>query len=398
MTGRQPALTTSHEHSGPHIPDFEKDAQSIAAYDEARLRYERREASDAETKTRAAFTKKRDAIRAEIAVAASLLEERRMKAQKALSIYASRYPHRMERNKPVKPSFWESVLSFGSAGRLYRRAVQTAADATAAQSLRRRKEHDEEELEQQLKRALYLQEESIKKRMESAEGTDAFHARPGIAVLFKRVEEIKAERALYRARLERGDVSPIEQRDREFSERKIGHLEAPFAGVTIVRVVRYGDLSYYLLRDLERHLLYLPYDPRLEPLIENVFDVYRLADAFEVKLTRGADGRPMPPLQHYLTNYKDEEVARSEFRKARTALRTPRTDLPPMTLIDANEQMLLDLLANFARTLTPPTTVAGAAAAAAAAVAPGTAATATGAAAASEPEVIEHLPAPTPEN
>jgi hypothetical protein len=133
-------------------------------------------------------------------------------------------------------------------------------------------------------------------------------------------------------------------------------------------------------------------------LIENVFDVYRLADAFEVKLTRGADGRPMPPLQHYLTNYKDEEVARSEFRKARTALRTPRTDLPPMTLIDANEQMLLDLLANFARTLTPPTTVAGAAAAAAAAVAPGTAATATGAAAASEPEVIEHLPAPTPEN
>jgi hypothetical protein len=385
-------LTTSHDHSGPQIPDFEKDAQSIAAYDEARLRYERREASDAESKTRAAFQKKRDAIRAEIAVAASLLEERRIKAQKAMAIFASRYPHRVDRNKPLKPSFWESLLSFGSAGRLYRRAIQTAADATAAQSLRRRKEHDEEELEQQLKRAIYLQEESIKKRMESAEGTDAFHARPGIAALHKRVEEIKAERAAYRARLEKGEVAPLEQRDREFLERKIGHLEAPFAGATIVRVVRYGELSYYLLRDLERHLLYLPYDPRLEPLIENVFDVYRLADAFEAKLTRGADGRPMPALQHYLTNYKDEEVARSEFRKARTALRTPRTDLPPMTLIDPNEQMLIDLLAGFARTLGPPS--AAAVQAAATAVPP--AQDAVGKPAEAE-AAVDHMPAPTPE-
>jgi hypothetical protein len=347
-------LSTSHDHSGTHIPDFEKDAQSIAAYDEARLRFERREASDAESKTRAAFQKKRDAIRAEIAVAASLLEERRIKAQKAFNTYATRYPHRIDKNKPVKPSFWESLLSFGSAGRMYRRAFQTAADATAAMTLRRRKEHDEEELEQQLKRAIYLQEEQIKKRMESQEGTDAFHARPGMAALFKRVEEIKAERERYKARLEQGEVPPLEQRDREFSERKITHLEAPFAGITIVRIVRYGDLSYFLLRDLERHLFFLPYDPRLDPLIENVIDVYRIADAFEAKLTRGADGRPMPVLQHYITNYKDEEVARSEFRKARTALRAPRTDLPPMTLVDTADQALLDLLGTFARTLGPP--------------------------------------------
>jgi hypothetical protein len=346
-------LTTSHEHSGPHIPDFEKDAQSIAAYDEARLRFERREATDAEAKTRQAFEKKRDAIRAEIAVAASLLEERKIKAQKAFNAYSARYPQRIDGKRPIKPSFWESLFSLGSAGRLYRRAVQTAADATAAQTLRRRKEHDEEELEQQLKRALYLQEDAIKKRMESQEGADAFHARPGMAALHKRVEEIKAERIAYKARLERGEVPPLEQRDREFLERKIAHLEAPFAGVTIVRVVRYGDLAYFLLRDLERHLFYLPYDARLEMLLDHVFDVYRIADAFEAKLTRAADGRPMPALQHYLTNYKDEEIARSEFRKARTALRTPRTELPPMTLVDAADQSLLDLLGNFARTVGP---------------------------------------------
>ena len=33
--------------------------------------------------------------------------------------------------------------------------------------------------------------------------------------------------------------------------------------MTIVRVVRYGGLTYYLFRDLERHLYHLTYDARL---------------------------------------------------------------------------------------------------------------------------------------
>jgi hypothetical protein len=346
-------MTTSNEGPGPTIPDFDKDAQSIAAYDEARVRYERREAGDAESRTRNSFNKKRDAIRAEIAVAASLLDERRMKAEKAFKQYATRYPHRVDRNKPLKPSIWESLLSLGTAGRMFNRAITTAADAIAAQTLRRRKEHDEEELEQQLKRALYLQEDSIKKKLEGAEGIAAFHARPGVAVLHKRVEEIKVERARYAQRLEKGEIPPPEQRDREFAERKIAQLEAPFVGLTIVRVARYGNLSYFLLRDLERKIYHLSYDPRLEPLVENVIDVYRLADSFEAKLSRGPDGRPMAVADHYAANFKDEEVARSEYRRARTALRAPRTDLAPMTFTEPAEQQLVDLLATFARTIGP---------------------------------------------
>jgi hypothetical protein len=346
-------LTTPTDSTGPVIPDFEKDAQSIAAYDEARIRFERREAGDAESRTRSSFTKKRDAIRAEIAVAASLLEDRRDKAEKAFKNYANRYPQRVDRNKPMKPSIWESLMSLGNAGRMYNRAVTTAAEAIAAQSLRRRKEHDEEELEQQLKRALYLQEDAIKKKLEGAEGMAAFHARPGVAVLHKRVEEIKVERARYAQRLEKGEVPPNEQRDREFALHKIAQLEVPFTSITVIRVARYGNLSYFLFRDLERKLYHLAYDPRLEPLIENVVDVYRLADSYETRLARGADGRPMAVADHYAANFKDEEVARSEYRKARTALRTPRTDLPPMTFVGPEEQQVVDLLANFARTIGP---------------------------------------------
>ncbi len=132
--------------------------------------------------------------------------------------------------------------------------------------------------------------------------------------------------------MEKGEVPPNEQRDREFSERKITQLEVPFAGMTIIRVARYGSLSYFILRDLERKLYHLAYDPRLEPLIENVIDVYRLADSFEANLSRGPDGRPLAVADHYAANFKDEEVARSEYRRARTALRAPRTDLAPMTV------------------------------------------------------------------
>lgn len=335
--------------NGPQIPDFEKDAASIAAYEEAKQRFERREASDAESKTRNSFAKKREAIRAEIAVAASLLEERRNKAQRALTAYAARYPKNMDRNKPLKPGLWQNLFSFGQAGRLFNSTVKTAADALQAQSLRRRKEHDEEELEVQLKRALYLQEESIKKKLESTEGIDAFHLRPGVSVLYKRVLEIKSERAHYAERLAKGAVPPTEQRDREFSERKISQLEAPFSNMIIARAARYGDFTYFLLRDNERRLFHLAYDPRLEPLIDSVFDVFRLADAFEAKVSRGSDGRAMSMMDHFAQCYRDEEVARNEYRKQRQALRAPR-DYPVQQVLDATEQQLIEILATFART------------------------------------------------
>ena len=347
------AALTSANGSGPEIPDFERDAQAIAAYEDAKIRYERREAQDAEAKARAAFNKKRDVIRAEIAVAASLLEEKQSRAKKALENFARHYPNRMDKNRPIKPGFWENLTSLGRARRMYWRCINATEDARQAQTLRRRKEHDEEELEQQLKRSLYLQEESIKKRLESPEGIAQFHARPGIAVLWKRVEEINAERAAYAARLEKGDVSPQEQRDREFAERKITQLEAPFAGASIIRVSRYGDFTYYILRDLEKRLYRLSYDPRLEPLLDTVFEVYRLADSYEAKQSRAQDGRPLSGLDHYQLILKDEELARSEYRKQRNALRAPRTDIPPITPANDQESTLLDLLASLARTVVP---------------------------------------------
>jgi hypothetical protein len=355
--GSNAAVTTpaepTGESTGPEIPDFEKDAASITAYQEARQRFERREMQDAESKIRSQYAKRREAIRAEIAVAGSLLEQRVEKAQKALAAYARRYPKRMDRNKALKPSFMETLLSMGAAGRMYRATQRTAAEASDAHNLRRRKEHDEEELETQLKRALYLQEDSLKKRLTSQDGIDVFHKRPGVEILWKRVEEIRKERVTYLARLERGEVPPAEQRDRDFAERKIHPLEMPFAGVLITQIASYGDLHYVIVRDLEKQLFALPYDPRLEPLLDQVFDVFRLADTYEAKLRRGSDNKPFTALDHFFACFKDEETARHEYRKQRTQLRQPR-DLPAMPLDNPADQATVDLLVAFARTIGPP--------------------------------------------
>lgn len=346
----EPSAAPLPTTSGYAIPDFDKDAATIASFEDARRRFERREMQDAESRLRSQYTQKRDAIRAEIALSGQLLDQRVERAQKAFAAYAASYPNNVDGKRTIKPSLFQVIFSLGRASRLYNGAVRATQAVTEAQSLRRRKEHDEEELDQQLKRALYLQEDSLKKRLTAPEGHEDFHKRPGVELMWKRVQEIQAERAAYAARLERGEVPPMEQRERMFTEFKVHVLEAPFSGALIVKVLSFGDMHYFLLRDLERRLYSLPYDPRLEALFDQVIDVYRIADSFEVKLTRRDDGKPFTALDHYFACYKDEEVARAEFRKARTALRTQR-NFPAMPTIDGGEEMLVNLLAGFARTI-----------------------------------------------
>jgi hypothetical protein len=350
-------VTPSPGSRDPIIPDFKSDAATVAAYADARVRFERRIASDAEERTRAAYAKKRALIRAEIAAAASFVDDRKEKAERALRSYGRRYAHRIVGgNKPVKPSFWEILFSFGWADRMFKHALMTADEVVQAQSRRRRWQRDEDELEAQVHRTLYLEDDARKKFFEGPDATAAFHAEPGASGLNKRVVEIKAERLRYATRLGNGEVSPTEQRDRAFAEQQISPLGLPFSGMAIVRITRYGNLTYFILRDLEGKVCSLGYDLRLEPLIDSVMDAYRVADSYEVRLSPSPAGTPMTVADHYAANFKDEELGRSEYRKARVALRTPRSDIPPMILhmtlkVETNERDIVDLLASFARML-----------------------------------------------
>lgn len=340
------AAAPSPAHArGFEIPDFVADAQAIASFHAARERFERGEAQAAEDEVRKGFQRKRDALQVEVNTAEAVIAEREGKWQKAIEAYARRYPSLVERGKPRRPAFFANLMSFGAAGRMYQATMSASADLNDARSLRRRKEHEDEELDKQLRRALGQLEEALKEKTASKEHHEKFLARPGNAALAKRVAEIQAERAAYAARLERGEVSPLEQRDRYFTQVAAKLLEAPFTGAAIVGIETYGDVSYLIFRDRERQHYYAEHDARLEPLADAVFDVYRIADRFEAKFHR-RDGKPMSLADHLTEFLRDDELARSEARKLRAALRAPR---PAAARPAPPNRSVLDLLAELAK-------------------------------------------------
>lgn len=329
--------------SGAVIPDFVEDARVVAQFEGARERFERAEAQAAEEEILADFRRRRELLQAEIATAQAVIDERQSKWERAVQAYGKRYPKLLEKNKPRKPGFMTNLLSFGSAGKMFNATIAASADLNDARSLRRRKEHDDEELDGLQRRALAKVDENQRAERQSGRHQEKFLARPGNAALAKRVREIQDERAAYGARVAAGKVPPLEARDRAFAQMQAVPLEAPFAGVAIVSVESYGELVYLIFRDRERKHFYRPYDPRLEGLSDAVFDIYRIADRFEARIHK-REGKPMSLSDHLTEFLRDDERAKAEARRIRALLREPRNHKPQDT-----DKTLMDLLAELAK-------------------------------------------------
>lgn len=329
--------------AGYTIPDFAEDARTIASFESARERFERSESQSAEDEILQDFKRRREVLQAEINTAQVVIDERQTKWEKALQAYGKRYPKLVEKTKARKPSFMQNLTSFGSAGKMFKATVDTQADLNDARSLRRRKEHDDEELDTLQRRALAKLEETLRDKSKGKDHLEKFLSRPGNAALAKRVQEIQQERATFAARLEAGKVPPLEHRDRHFAQLEAAPLEAPFTGLAIVGVETYGELVYLLFRDRERHHFYHPFDARLEGLNDSVFDVYRIADRFEAKLHK-REGKTMNLADHLTEYLRDDERAKSEARRIRGVLREPRTAQPY-----TGDRTVMDLLAELAK-------------------------------------------------
>jgi hypothetical protein len=211
----------------------------------------------------------------------------------------------------------------------------------------RKREEQLAALDDQMKRAIYLKEEALKKSFETEAGLNEFHERPEIKPLFKRTEKIKREREEYAKRLERGVVSDEEQRDRAMAEQKLSFMTLPVMGAIIAKVARFGELSYFQLRDLERKESLLSYDPRLDPLRNCVFDIYAVAGSVAAKLKRNDNGTAFRVADHFKACWRNQDKAEELYGQHRAALREDR-GLAPMTPRDENEAEVIERLANLA--------------------------------------------------
>jgi hypothetical protein len=327
------------------IPDFEKDAKDLDAYDDAKRRYHRQQLASAETAIQTSFAQKRDQLQREIKNGKSFEEERRTAAQYTTRQYASAYPLHVDKKGVNPPAFWENVFSFGRAGKLYRSAFVAAEALDQLRVAMRKREEQLAALDDQLKRAIYLKEEAIKKSLESESGLDEFHERSEIRPIFKRIENIKKERADFEKRLERGVVSDEEQRDRAMGEQNLIPTELPLMGAIIAKVARFGKLSYFQLRDLEKKESLLSYDPRLDPLRNCVFDVYSVAGTVAAKLKRNDNGTAFRVADHFKACWRNQDKAEELYGQHRSTLREDR-GLAPMEPHNEGEAEIIERLAN----------------------------------------------------
>jgi hypothetical protein len=312
------------------IPDFEKDEREQTVYEDAKRRYQRQLISSAENAIQTSFAQKREQLQKEIKNARSFEDERRASALHTTRLYANSYPHHVDKRGVTPPSFFENLFSFGRAGRLYRAAFVAGEALEALRTAIRKREEALGALESQLSRAIYLKEEQIKKSLETEAGINEFHERPEIKPIFSRVEKIRKERESYGKRLEAGEVTDEEQRDRAMAEFKLTFAELPLTGAIIAKVEHFGTLTYFRLRDLEKKETLLSYDPRLDGLRNAVFDVYAVAGSVAAKIRRNDNGTAFRVADHFKACWRNQDTAEEMYSAHRAALREDR-GLAPMT-------------------------------------------------------------------
>jgi hypothetical protein len=269
---------------------------------------------------------KRDELREELDATQAEHERASEAADVAREAYRAIFPHHVKKTRLIEPSMIENVRSLGAAKKLYAAAHDAWAAAEKALSNIRRLEHNESQLEIELQRALERAPQVIKEVTASEKWLTEIHAEEDLAAVKAKVDEIVAERDAYAARLAAGQVPPEELRLRAFAQANIKPMTLPAAGIVFLRVEQFDTSAWLVARDLRKQLFALPYDRRLEPLLDGVYDIEKTADGFAAKRTL----RPNLPTQltvreHFQKcNDADETVAQAEYEANRAFLKQPR--------------------------------------------------------------------------
>lgn len=350
MTMSTPPNEDAQAPAGPVIPNYRDDERARARYASMIESRKKTFATEHEGSIRRNAWAKRDELREELDKAGAEWERRKDAAEAAKEAYRKAYPQHVKKTRFVEPTGMENLKSLGAAGKLYNAAKEAWLAAAGSESDIRRLEHNENQLDVELKKALERAPAVIKDVTESKKWIAEIHDDEDLAKARDRVAEIDAERAAYAKRLAAGDVSVEELRLRAFGEQDVKHVELPIDGAIFLRSEAYGEKTYLILRDVRRQLYALPYDPRLEPLFGRVFDVTRSGgkDLAVREHTRHNSREPFSLLDHFLAcNDGDEEKAKEALGQQQ-AWAKQRRAIAPATECDEVETSAISLLAEFA--------------------------------------------------
>lgn len=337
-----PSLATS-------VPNFREDERNLARYDSMLQRRIKTFATDHESSIRRNASTKRDELQDELDEAGAEWERRKEASDAAREAYRKAYPEHVKKTRLVEPSAIENLKSLGAAKKLHRAATEAWLSAEQAASNIRRIEHNEERLDVELQKALERAPKESEEETQSEKWLAEIHQEEELANAKAKVEEIRAERADYAKRLAAGNVSSEELRLRAFAEQGIKHIALPIDGMMFYRVDQFGPKTYFIIRDVRKQLFALPYDRRLETLVDGVYDINRSGKEFEVRRHTKDNSRiPFTLLDHFLKcgDNKDEE-AQEAYRQYQETMKQPRA-YSTMSECDEMEANAIQLLAAFA--------------------------------------------------
>lgn len=326
MAPSTPESTTERPPLDAVIPNFREDERIFARYDAMLQRRIKTFGMEHENSIRRNASAKRDELREELDAKQAEHERASEASDRAREAYRAAFPQHVKKTRLIEPSMIENVRSLGAAKKLYAAAHDAWAAAEKAMSNIRRLEHNESQLEIELQRALERAPQVIKDVTESEKWLAEIHAEEDLAAVKAKVDEIVAERDAYAARLAAGTVPPEEVRLRAFAQANIKPLTLPVAGIVFLRVEQFDASAWFVVRDLRKQLYALPYDRRLEPLLDGVYDIEKAADGFAARHTLRPNGpTPLTVREHFQKcNDADEAAALAEYQANRAFIKQQR--------------------------------------------------------------------------
>jgi hypothetical protein len=321
--------TPDTESPGPAIavPNFREDERVEARYAAMLERRIKDAYSEHENSIRRNTSDKRGDLRTELDRAQAEFDRLKVIADAARASYRAGYPQHVKKARLKEPSVIENLKSFGNAKKLYQAAEEAWRTAEQAASEVRRLEHNDENLEAEMEKALERAPGISKDVTTSEKWLAEIHAEEELGSVKAKVDAIVAEREGYATRLAAGRVTNEELRLRTFAEQGIKNVKTGITGMMFYRFEKIGDEAYFITRDVLKQLYAIAYDRRLEPILNGIYDIVAVGKEIEIRRSTKPNSQiPMSLLDHFnRCSDKDDAAAQEAYRQYQDVMKQPRT-------------------------------------------------------------------------
>ena len=277
------------------VPDFGADAEVQEQYDVVAKSLLIAAIADALKKMKEEYELERLRLEANKRAAETVYAALDKHAHSMRTKYARLVPKQRTASGIVSPPtlFFDTIMTMGQANKIYAQAREAAELKRDALVKVRSTSRDLTAHTGKIESALVVRELEIRKHYKSESGRMTMNEDPRLHELAVKCAGIETERTDYRLRLEAGEVSDEERRDRTMAADGYRYLNGEVRGLHCLnqREIRFGTLRYLMFRDRDDKIWLLEYALDVLSLTQMRFDVLYQNERYLIQ-------RAPPPAPH----------------------------------------------------------------------------------------------------